>query len=275
MLRQLLSLMDTNKLAHSKKVTVAKRNTPAVGQKNSATSDQAGFVLHRYPYKETSLIVEVFTRHAGRIALLARGAKRAHSSLRGVLQTFQPLALTWLDKSAKTNQLHTLTRAEWLGGMVPLRGAALWYGFYLNELILKLLARHDPHESLFDAYVTALAAFSSQQPVAQTLRIFERILLREIGYALQLSHCTAIGGAIVPDAWYRYVPDQGPVLVGHQAPSDQPLYIGKTLLDIEQNDYSDATTLSQAKLLMRQVLQHQLAGQPLATRQMMVDLQNL
>ena len=113
---------------------------------------QPGFVLHSYPYKETSLIVDMFTRDFGRIGVVAKGAKRPLSKLRGVLQTFQPLSISFSGKS----ELRTLIDAEWVGGMLPLEKTALLCGFYLNELLVKLLARDDPHPKLFDHYVATL-----------------------------------------------------------------------------------------------------------------------
>lgn len=103
-------------------------------------AEQPAFVLHSYPYRETSLIVDVLTRDHGRLALVAKGAKRPHSALRGVLQTFQPLLLSWSGKS----EVRTLTGAEWVGGMLPLSGDALLCGFYANELLVKFCAREDP-----------------------------------------------------------------------------------------------------------------------------------
>src|SRR3954464_9342317 len=117
-------------------------------QRDGRISGQPAFVLHSYPYKETSLIVDMFTRDYGRVALVAKGAKRPLSKLRGVLQTFQPLSISW---SGKT-EVRTLTAAEWIGGLVPLEKSALLCGFYLNELLVKLLARDDPHPALFDHY---------------------------------------------------------------------------------------------------------------------------
>lgn len=242
-------------------------------------NEEPALVLHTWPYKETSLIVDAFSRRHGRVALVARGAKRPHSALRGLLQGFQPLALSWTG-SAKGGELHTLTRAEWLGGMAPLRGEALLCGFYLNELIIKLLARDDAHEALFDAYVRALANLAGGMPVAPTLRGFERILLREAGYGVELKVCSGSGAAIEAGASYRYLPEQGPVRVnvrrdGQELRQDPHVFAGKTLLDIDTDDYSDPVTLAQSKLLMRQLLQHHLAGQPLFTRQMIMDLQNI
>ena len=127
---------------------------------------QPGFVLHSYPYKETSLIVDVFTRDHGRVALIAKGAKRPHSKLRGVLQTFQPLSIGWSGKS----EVRTLTGAEWIGGMPPVEKAALLCGFYLNELLFKLLARDDPQPALFDHYVATLNQLAHQEPAPIVLR---------------------------------------------------------------------------------------------------------
>ena len=107
---------------------------------------EPGYVLHTYPYKETSLIVEAFTRKFGRVSLLARGARRPRSAMRGVLLSFQSLTLSW----SASAELGTLMRAEWSGALRPLRGRGLMSGFYLNELLLRLLPREDPHEALFD-----------------------------------------------------------------------------------------------------------------------------
>src|SRR5450432_3980929 len=115
---------------------------------------QPAFVLHTYAYRETSLIVEAFTADHGRVAMVARGARRPRSETRGLLQAFQPLALSW----AGGGELKTLLKAEWGGGLPLPRGAALLCGFYLNELLLKLLAREDPHAALFRDYHDALEA---------------------------------------------------------------------------------------------------------------------
>ena len=150
----------------------------AVEREHRVTA-QPGFVLHSYPYKETSLIVEVFARDYGRVPLVAKGAKRPHSKLRGVLQTFQPLQLAWTGKS----EVRTLISAEWVGGLLPVERAALLCGFYLNELLVKLLARDDPHPVLFDAYVSALNQLAHAEPAGIVLRKFELQFLKEIGRA--------------------------------------------------------------------------------------------
>ncbi len=230
---------------------------------------QPGFVLHSYPYKETSLIVDVFTRDHGRVALMAKGAKRPHSRLRGVLQTFQPLSLGWSGKS----EVRTLTAAEWVGGMLPLEKSALLCGFYLNELLFKMLARDDPHPALFDHYVATLNQLAHQEPAPIVLRKFERVLLKETGVGGDFTTCTATRTVVEPDALYVVEPEHG---VRPARPSDTaPRVSGKTLLDMEQENYSDGATQTQSKFLMRFLLAHHLAGAPLNTRQILIDLMQL
>src|SRR6266404_7748539 len=144
--------------------------------------DQPAFVLHAHPYRETSLIVEALTADYGRVAMVARGARRARSELRGVLQAFQPLSLSWLG----AGELKTLVKAEWRGGLPLVTGSALLCGFYLNELLLKLLPREDPHPRLFDAYESALSRLANGADQAPVLRQFELELMAELGYALPL-----------------------------------------------------------------------------------------
>lgn len=238
-------------------------------EKDSRIAQQPGFVLHSYPYKETSLIVDVLSRDYGRIALVAKGAKRPHSKLRGVLQTFQPLSIGWSGKS----EVRTLIAAEWVGGLLPLEKAALLCGFYLNELLVKLLARDDPHPALFDHYVATLNQLAHNEPPPIVLRKFERALLKETGVASDFTVCTATRQAIEMDQVYVVDPERGP---RPALPADTwPRVSGKTLLDMEREDYSDGTTQTQSKFLMRFLLAHHLGGTPLNTRQILLDLMQL
>lgn len=230
---------------------------------------QPGFVLHSYPYKETSLIVDVFTRDHGRVALMAKGAKRPHSKSRGVLQTFQPLSLAWSGRS----EIRTLTGAEWVGGMLPLEKAALLCGFYLNELLFKMLARDDPHPVLFDHYVTTLNQLAHLEPAPIVLRKFERALLKETGVGGDLTLCTTTRRVVEREGQYVVEPETG---VRIALPSDEGRRIsGKTLLDMEQENYTDIVTQAQSKFLMRFLLAHHLNGTPLNTRQILIDLLQL
>ena len=230
---------------------------------------QPGFVLHSYPYKETSLIVDMFTRDHGRVGLVAKGAKRPHSKLRGVLQTFQPLSTSWSGKS----ELRTLIDAEWVGGLLPLEKTALLCGFYLNELLVKLLARDDPHPALFDHYVATLNQLAHNEPAPIVLRKFERALLKETGVAADFTWCNSMRAQVEPECDYVVDPERGPRLA--QVDDDWPVVAGKTLLDMEREDYSDAQTQAQSKQLMRFLLAHHLGGAPLNTRQILIDLMQL
>lgn len=232
-------------------------------------SNQPGFVLHSYPYKETSLIVDMFTRDHGRIGLVAKGAKRPHSKLRGVLQTFQPLQAAWSGKA----ELRTMIDAEWVGGMLPLEKTALLCGFYLNELLVKLLARDDPHPALFDHYVSTLNQLAHNEPAPIVLRKFERALLKETGVAADLTRCTSTRGQVEPAREYVVDPERGPRPA--LASDSWPAVAGKTLLDMEREDYSDPLTQAQSKQLMRFLLAYHLGGAPLNTRQILIDLLQL
>ncbi|MGU7772462.1 DNA repair protein RecO [Burkholderia sp. MR1-5-21] len=233
-------------------------------------AEQPAFVLHSYPYRETSLIVDVLTRDHGRLALVAKGAKRPHSALRGVLQTFQPLLLSWSGKS----EVRTLTGAEWVGGMLPLAGDALLCGFYVNELLVKFCAREDPQPPLFNHYVVTLTRLAHGEPAVQVLRSFERVLLRETGYAMALNR-TVARRAVEAERLYVFDPERGVRNADDDVPSHWPVVTGQTLLDMEQDDYHRVQTVAQSKTLMRFLLNTYLGGTPLATRQILIDLQNL
>ncbi|GJH20140.1 DNA repair protein RecO [Caballeronia novacaledonica] len=233
-------------------------------------AEQPGFVLHSYPYRETSLIIDVFSRDFGRVALVAKGAKRPHSALRGVLQTFQPLGLSWSGKG----EVRTLTTAEWVGGMLPLTGDALLCGFYVNELLVKFCAREDAHPALFNHYVLTLSRLAHDEPAVQVLRSFERVLLRETGYAMNLTR-TVTRQPVVAEGRYVFDPDRGVREASDDLPAPWPVISGQTLIDMERDDYTSPQTAAQSKTLMRFLLNHYLGGTPLATRQILIDLQKL
>ncbi|MGZ9710207.1 DNA repair protein RecO [Glaciimonas sp. GNP009] len=235
----------------------------------SRIAGQPGFVLHSYPHRETSLILDVFTRDYGRIALVAKGAKRPLSKLRGVLQTFQPLSLSWSGKS----EIRTLTAAEWVGGMLPLEKSALLCGFYLNELLVKLLARDDAHPTLFNHYVVTLNKLAHQEPAPIVLRQFERALLKETGVSGDFTICTGSRQRVESDLLYVVDPERGPRVA--RLSDSWPSVSGKTLLDMAREDYSDINTQAQSKVLMRFLLAYHLGGAPLNTRQILIDLMQL
>lgn len=238
---------------------------------------EPGYVLHTYPYKETSLIVEAFSRRFGRVALLARGARRPRSAMRGLLLAFYPLRLSW----SGAGDLGTLVNAEWSGGWSPprrpLEGRGLMCGFYLNELILRLLPRDDPHEALFDFYNESLSQLSQSGRQASALRAFEKRLLAELGYAPLLER-DSMSRPIEPERLYAYEPERGPVPVsgGRSSELSGNLTVsGQTLLDVAHDDYERPETRDEARLLMRALIGERLHGQVLHTRSVLMELNAL
>lgn len=229
---------------------------------------QPAFVLHAYPYRETSLIVEVFSRDFGRVALLARGARRPRSVLRGLLLGFQPLELAWAGKG----EVQTLMKAEWQGGQPLLAGKALFCAYYLNELLLHLLPREDAHERLFSVYAQTLLRFSEGVNESD-LRRFERALLQELGYGLTLE-ADANGIPLDAAAHYAYEIERG--LVRLMRPGSSALSVsGKTLIDLAAENSSDPRSLTEAKQLMRALIAHYTGGKGLETRKIFMELQEL
>lgn len=235
-------------------------------------SQQPVFILHTYPFKETSLVVEMFSRDFGRIAAVAKGARRPLSAMRGMLQSFQQLAGTWSGK----NELKTLHGLEWMTGLTLLKGDALMCGFYMNELLLRLLPRDDAHVRLFEYYAQTIQSLSvlgqsaGNEQLAEMMRRFELKMLQELGYAVPLTH-DENGEIIHADETYRFEADYG--ACAPAATRNGVLIQGATLLDMARSQYSNLNTQAQSKQLMRYLLQHYLGEKPLHTRQLLVDLQ--
>lgn len=248
----------------------------AAGSNLHRQDHQAVYVLHTYPFKETSLVVELFAHGFGRVATTAKGARRPRSAMRGMLQSFQPLIATWSGKL----ELKTLHNLEWGGGLLLLKGEALMCGFYLNELLLRLLPREDPHETLFEYYSATLKILASGQDLATTLRRFELKLLQELGYAIPL-HKDESDGVIVENQIYSYEAEHGATKLNNalNGGSGRAKYgvqlLGRTLIDMTGDDYSHPQTQQQSKQLMRYLLAHYLGDKPLHTRQLLIDLQGL
>ena len=202
----------------------------------------AAYVLHRYDWSESSLILDVFTREQGRIAVAAKGAKKPFSQLRSVLLPFQRIQVSLGRQPAGTEvrEVDTLRGAEWSGGHGMPSGAALFSGFYLNELLMKLLARHDPHPLLFDAYgaTVAVLADSADDAASQAaLRAFEIVLLKEIGLLPDLGVETATRRPVEPDRRYVVLADAG-VVEAKNVDSESGLS-GAALVALQDADLCD------------------------------------
>ena len=224
---------------------------------------EPALVLHARPYRETSLIVEAFSRGHGRLGLIARGARRPKSKIRGLLQPFVPLLLSWRGKG----ELATLTGADAEGGVPPLVGSTAIVGFYVNELLVRLLHRHDPEPMLFDHYREALDGIAHAGDPEPILRIFEKRLLQAVGYALELEREADSGTAIEPEGLYRYTTDSGPERWSGSA-SPGVCVSGATLLALASEQITDRRTLREAKRLMRFIIDEHCGGRALASRRL-------
>lgn len=246
----------------------------------------AAYVLHRYDWSESSLILDLFTRAEGRIVVVAKGAKRPTSQWRGVLLPFQRLSIvTGRRRDAQGEEgggeVLPLRSAEWAGGAALPRDAALLAGFYLNELLMKLLARHDPHALLFDAYAATLPALAAPRDaeLETALRAFELVLLRETGQLPDLASETLTQRPLHDERLYALRPEAGLVAVddgGIAAPG------WRALQDVLERGDADVLALQSAvapwlaplKTQLRQVLHYHLGTPVLRTRQLMIDLQS-
>ncbi len=240
-------------------------------------SEEPAYVLHRYDWSESSLILEVFTRHHGRIALVAKGAKRPSSSFRPILLPMQPLHIAF----GGEGEIRTLKSAEWQGGHVMPKGDALLSGYYLNELLLALLARDDPHPALFDVYarVVELIAGGHDDLLQAALRTYEILLLREVGLLPQLDLQTL---TLAPLQAHVLVPEGG-LRAAHA--DDRASLSGAqwTAVQAALNDgapfaatlHACAEHMAGLKPQLRQLLHYHCGVKTLRTRQMMFDIQAL
>ncbi len=243
-------------------------------------SDEPAYVLHRYDWSESSLILEVFTRHYGRIALVAKGVKRPTSSFRPILLPLQPLHLAFGGDA----EIRTLKAAEWMGGHVMPTGDALMSGIYLNELLLTLLARDDPHPGLFDVYGNVVQVIASEhgEALEPALRAFELLLLREIGLLPMLDAQTLTLLDLHPDDRYTLVPEGGLRLTNA---ADRTSLRGAQWVALQESLAHGAPftatlracaeVMTELKPQLRMLLNYHCGVSTLRTRQMMIDLQSL
>lgn len=243
-------------------------------------ADEPAYVLHRHDWSESSLILEVFTRHHGRVVLAAKGVKRPTSSFRPILLPLQPLVIAF----GGEGDVRALKAAEWAGGHVMPTGEALLSGYYLNELLMRLLARDDPHPGVFDVYaaVVRLLAGADADTLQWALRAFELLLLRELGLLPTLHIQTLSLQPLIPHARYTLLPEAGLQQVSDSEPHalagahwltlQQALDQAVPLVALLQDCSS---VLAQLQRPLRQLLNYHCGVETLRTRQMMLDLQSL
>ena len=251
-------------------------------------SDEPAFILHQYDWSESSLILEVFTRHYGRVALVAKGAKKPTSNFRSVLLALQPLRVTYTISGEGHGDIHALKGAEWAGGHIMPSGDALLSGMYLNALLMRLLAREDTHAPLFDTYAGVVRVLASQHGDAlePVLRSFELVLLREIGLLPDLHVETSTLTGLDAERRYTLIADGG---LRAAVTADRSALAGSHWQNLQtalcdDNNYlatfralvgDGAQIASDLKPQLRALLQYHCGSPMLRTRQLMMDLQSL
>jgi DNA repair protein RecO (recombination protein O) len=226
-----------------------------------------GYILHQYAYRDTSRIVEVFTAEHGRLTLFARGANGPKSSIKGILRPFQRLLLSWSGKSEACQ----LVTAEVDGQVSSLPAQRLMSGFYLNELLLKLTERCDPHPEIFFSYAECMHSLCAGDAVEASLRRFEKRLLNDLGYGMDLAQ-TAEGQPVQADRYYRFALESGAQPCVAEAPG---AVYGQSLADLQAESFSDARSLRDAKRLLRAAIDTCLDGRTLKSREVMLALRQL
>lgn len=239
----------------------------------TTTSFQRAYILHRYAYRDTSLLLDVFTEEGSRLGLIAKGGRRPRSPFRGLMEPFQPLSIRFSGRGELVN----LVSAEACGAPISLPGKRLIIGFYINELVLRLIQRHDPHPGFYTEYEYALhqlAALQAEDKLGaeRLLRLFEKQLLEAMGYALLLDQDAQTSQPIDATKHYCYDIERGPI---EQALAQTPgtMVNGANLIALRSNNLHSAETLREVKRLMRALLAVHLNGRPLASRQIMADVE--
>ncbi len=221
------------------------------------------YILHSHKYKETSLLLDVFSKEFGRIGLIAKGANRNKKQQGIAFNPYQKYLISWVSKS----ELGTLTEIELVEPMTLLKEYKSLSGFYLNEITIRLLHKHEPHPELFDSYDLTIKKLINDEPEESVLRYFEKTLLQSIGYGLVLDVDVRTGEPIIESKDYYYELDFGPSQETVQS-RDACKVSGKTLLDLDNECLVSVKEISEAKLLLRKVLSKYLGNKPLASREL-------
>lgn len=228
--------------------------------------NQLAFILHHYPYRDTSQILDLLTKDFGRLSVVSRGSLSARSKSKSVLQPFRLLNISWVGKG----DMPTLINAE-LADVNPvlLDGSKLTSGFYLNELLMHFLHRHDVQEDIFQLYVNTVSRLSTDTSLEIILRLFEKQLLSDLGLGLNLTHDADSGEPVKAGKQYIFYVEHGPVLAMSQdMVSQRPLLSGESLLAFSRDELESEILRREIKLLMRHVLAFYLAGKPLKSREL-------
>jgi DNA repair protein RecO (recombination protein O) len=228
--------------------------------------NEPAWLLHHRPFRDSSRILDVLSRDHGRLSLVARGSRSARSKLKGILRPFLPLQLSWVIRS----DLGTLTGAEMDGAPISLTGDALLSGYYVNELILNLLHRHDPQPEIYSVYRRTISNLKNPAAVAVALRRFEMETRGLLGYALNLDHDTQTGRELDPDSRYEYRAGEGPAPAGDR--EGPMVFTGHELGAVARQEFENPETLRNAGAMLRNVIAWHLDGKELKSRKVLKEM---
>ena len=228
--------------------------------------DQPAYILHHRAFRDTSQILEVITPDYGRLSLMSRGSRGAKSRLKNTLQSFRPLIIGWSGKG----EMPTLTSAEpQQVKLLKLIGKALPSAFYVNELTIKLFHKHDVNNNIYRLYESVIRLLAEEHEIEPILRLFEKQLLEELGFGLNLSVNAETGESVLADDEYAYYLEHGSVHLSSVSDESYILRLsGKSLLDLDNNALDSEQSLKDAKRLMRVVLNYYLEGKPIKSREL-------
>lgn len=227
---------------------------------------QPAYVLHHRPFRDSSQILDIITRDHGKIALVARGSRGSKSRLAGLLRPFLPLRVSWVARS----DLGTLTGADADGAPLGLRGDAMLSAFYVNELMLNFLHRHDAQPEIFDLYKQVISVLGSTSNISVSLRSFELQLLSLLGYAVNVEHVSGTQQDLDSEQYYDYRVEQGPVPVNRT--EGRLVFSGAVLKSIQAQMFDDPKVLRAANRLLREVIAYHLGGKELKSRKVLLEL---
>jgi DNA repair protein RecO (recombination protein O) len=231
---------------------------------------ERSFVLHQRAYKNSSQLLDCLTEEHGVVSLVAQGSRRAGRGQRAILQPFVPLRLSW----SRRGELGRLVDVELAETPITLSGNALFAGYYVNELMLRLTARGDANPAAYSCYIRCVAALAASAAVPRALRLFERDLLQALGYGIELEHDVDTGQAIDPDITYRYEAEHG-ARVHTGASHGETLFLGRDLIALREGELSDGESLRAARRLLRPVLAFYLGDRPLKSSLVMREIAGL
>lgn len=228
---------------------------------------ECAYLMHQRPYRNTSQIIDCLTRDYGMISLVAQGSRRSKTGQRAILQPFLPLQLSWV----RRGDLGRLTHVELEQRDGELAGQQLLAGFYMNELLLRLLAKGDPNVEIYSCYSRALADLMTSANTSRALRIFELHLLEALGYGLNLNHDVETGDPISAERRYVFEPERG-ARVEENSANGADEYSGRELISLREMRFDDAASLRAAKRLLSRALRIYLGDRPLKTSSVLRDI---